>query len=185
MAIVEVKKNTKSVQECLNIRDVIGRLNPYAHEMPVRKYPSHLISNSLGVYELPNGIVKKVYSPSRASHRRRFDHERQILEHLTRNQCLHTPKLLFVDEKNTTLYMSNCGNRATNPSKRKLDVIMHELETKFGLSYLPNEGKKIYGYLAHSITEKIGKIFIIDFHGPLWSIRPINTIPANSPIQTS
>lgn len=174
----------------MNIRGVIASLNPYVHWKPVRQYTGWF--HSQGVYELPNGVVKKVYNPSNPAHVARFQHEYMILEYLKRCQCDFVPQLLYADEKNTTLYMTNCGTTPTTMTpalEQEVDQLLHTLESKYRLVLTDNVGKAKYTYpgsfdnpRTNNITQRHGKTFIIDFGTPRWTILPPPKPSVNDPI---
>jgi predicted Ser/Thr protein kinase len=136
---------------------------------------------------LPNGIVKKVYNRNNSLHIKRFNHELKIMQRL--NGCDFVPQLLHADEKNTTLYMTHCGERPTGNEPflhREVDKLMRRLETEYGLVRVENIGRKQYGYSGiKNLTIRNGKLFIIDFGTGRWKILPPPTLyqPTNSPIR--
>lgn len=204
----------------MNIREAISRLNPYEKWKPLRQLstsPQQLWStaHSAGVFEMSSDVIKKVYDPTNKIHNVSFANERRILDFLTRQGSSITPKLLYVDEKNTTLYMTHCGQTPKPPTAttavgpqlqtdvavaeakkataakskfdkklaQEVDKLMRQLESKYGVAYKPNIGKKqLYSYPLHQVAKRNGKMFILDFHdSKLWSIVP--PTGGGSPIQ--
>lgn len=181
----------------MNIRALIAGLNPYANCKPLKKYDACF--NSLGVFELPDGVVKKVYDPNDKIQWGRFEHEHMILEYLTRSECDFVPRLLYADEKNATLYMTNCGTCPTVRTPeldQEIDRLMHLLEEKYGLVRSENIGRKRYRYSGslnnsgrNNVTQRDGKTYIIDFGSKRWKIvtrhfiqSPRGPIKNNNPI---
>jgi len=182
----------------MNIREVISRLNPYEGWKATREVApqSALFRHSVGVFELPNGVIKKLYDITSSTHREWFSFERRALDYLTRMGSLITPKLLYVDEEKATLYMANCGTppeptavsivvqaqtaevvaeakrvttekaRVAKERAKEVDRAMRELELKYGVSYLLNAGKKQYTYPPHQTVWRKGRVTLVDFHDP-------------------
>lgn len=174
----------------MNIRNIIANLNPYVNWKPLRQFDKSF--HSQGVYELPNQVVKKVYNPQNSSHVKRFENEYMILEYLKRCRCDFVPQLLYVDEKNTTLYLSHCGTTPASMTpelEHKVDVLLHTLESKYRVMLSDNIGKIKYTYpggfdnpRTNNITQRDGKTFLIDFGSPRWTVLPLSPPKSTDPI---
>lgn len=205
----------------MNIREVIARLNPYAAWVQIKDFTPNnpFTRHSQSVQELPNNVIKKSYDAKNAVHREWFEAERRTLDYLTRMGCTLCPKLLFVDELNTTLYMTKCGEAPIQPTstlpapgpqtpeliaeskrlaaerskqikkeEKEIHDVLIELEQRYGVSYKPNAGKKLYSYPNHQTARRGGKITILDFHdSKMWTLNPpknaFNPIQDTDPIK--
>lgn len=185
----------------MNIRAIIAGLNPYASWVPLSKFPRtpdpRLLwpsSGSLGVWLLPNAVVKKAYDVKDQKQVLRFERECEILTQLSK--CEHTPKLLFADKPNCTIYMTYCGptlpeslpDKEKKKRQKEIAALLKVIEDKHRVKI--STGDRAFGKLEspHSlhfsnVTTLRNKLYIIDFGAPHWKILPPKLAPLDHPIQ--
>lgn len=127
--------------------------------------------HSLSVELLEGNIVKKKIWKYFPMQLKAFRQEVLLLKHL--RGCPFVPQLLYVDKKNTTIYMTYCGKKIkkTDESMKQISDILHALSEKWGVSRIDKNGKQIFQLgTTKNATILNKKLFIIDFGSHQWQI---------------
>jgi len=120
---------------------------------------------------MSDGCIKKRYDSTIADHEEHFRREVRILRHLAR--WPHSPRILWINRKKRTIYMTNCGpNPKQSPQlKGRLAAMMQELREEWSLCRRNYKGQVVNHIDIHNLCIKDDQLYIIDFGSPLWELR--------------
>jgi len=119
---------------------------------------------------LTGDIVRKSYDSKLSKRQEWFKLEIKILKHL--EHCPFVPKLLAVDKKNLTYYMTYCGQRPlmTPENREKNSVAAKSLHRDWNLLRVDKNGDPQYKIYFGNCAMIKDKMFIIDFGSDKWKI---------------
>tara|TARA_R100001163_G_C5027706_1_gene168827 strand:+ start:579 stop:1025 length:447 start_codon:yes stop_codon:yes gene_type:complete len=121
------------------------------------------------VWLMYKNIIKKTYRNDKPDQIKRFKTEVKLLDHLS--NCPFVPKILHINQKNCTIYMTNVGKvlKEVPKDKRDLRQKMKELHLDWNLMRHRN-GNPNYKMNANNGTRLNGKVYVIDFGSPHYKI---------------
>ena len=118
-------------------------------------------SPAMEIYLFNDNLILKRYKPSYPDYDIIFETEVNNLRYLNSKNIDSIPKLLKVDNKNTIMYMSYCGERISHSNK--------PINWKSQLKKIINDLKSVNFYhndvVYDNVCVKEGKVYLIDFNG--------------------
>jgi hypothetical protein len=157
------------------------RVNPYANWKKIKDLRLGSRSQRVWLLASPQNpkiqIVLKSYDVKDASHRYRFAKEVSVLKRL--RGFKYAPRLLFIDQKEGTMWMTYCGPVAKLTKEVRAEVESHlkELATTYGVHRVTGPDKRrrldCDSLFPQNITQRSdGRVAVIDYGSGSWTLSP-------------